>query len=114
MRITAALSTSNCLAGVNLVRSISFNLERDRGRVQYALSYRLRHAFDSHFGRRRVSPHIASKGSPAGGLRAMNWRFKAAIQRACGALPWGGEAIYYGFQRTVGSLRQPTPPFEFL
>ena len=44
----------------------------------------------------------------------MNWRWKAAIQKACSALPWGAETVYYGLQRTVGSLRHPTPPFAQL
>jgi SAM-dependent methyltransferase len=41
---------------------------------------------------------------------AVNWRLKAAIQRACAALPVGGEAIYYSLQRTFGLLRDPAFP----
>ena len=48
------------------------------------------------------------------GALGMNWRLKAAIQKACSALPWGAEAVYYGLQRTVGSLRHPIPPFFLL
>ena len=40
----------------------------------------------------------------------MNWKLKAAIQRTCELLPAGSETVYYGLQRTLGSLRRPTPP----
>jgi SAM-dependent methyltransferase len=40
----------------------------------------------------------------------VNWKLKAAIQRACGALPAGREAIYYSLQRTFGLLRDPDRP----
>ena len=44
----------------------------------------------------------------------MKWRLKSAIQRACATVPLGSEAIYYGIQRSVGSLRKPAPPWEML
>jgi len=40
----------------------------------------------------------------------MNWKVKAAIQRACAALPVGREAVYYSLQRTFGLLRDPARP----
>jgi SAM-dependent methyltransferase len=40
----------------------------------------------------------------------VNWKFKAAVQRACAALPVGGQAIYYSLQRTFGLLRDPGRP----
>jgi SAM-dependent methyltransferase len=40
----------------------------------------------------------------------VNWKVKAAIQRACATLPVGGEAIYYSLQRTFGLLRDPARP----
>ena len=44
----------------------------------------------------------------------MNWKLKSAIQRACGALPWGSDGIYYGIQRVFGRLREPEPPLAML
>ena len=41
----------------------------------------------------------------------MHWRFKSAVQRACSALPFGSEAIYYTIQRHFGNLKNPTPPW---
>ena len=40
----------------------------------------------------------------------MNWRFKATVQRLCAALPVGSDALYYGLQRQLGSLRNPPAP----
>jgi hypothetical protein len=40
----------------------------------------------------------------------MNWKLKAAVQRACAALPVGREAVYYSLQRTFGLLRDPERP----
>ena len=42
----------------------------------------------------------------------MNWRVKAAIQRACATLPVGAEPVYYGIQTAAGRLRKPAPPWE--
>jgi SAM-dependent methyltransferase len=42
----------------------------------------------------------------------MNWRMKAAVQRACAALPIGAEPVYYGLQAAAGRLRKPAPPWE--
>ncbi len=44
----------------------------------------------------------------------MNWKVKAAIQRTCGMLPAGSETVYYGLQRTFGTLRRPTPPTSMI
>jgi hypothetical protein len=44
----------------------------------------------------------------------MNWRLKAAVQRACAALPVGGGAVYYALQRTLGLLRDPERPMKML
>lgn len=41
----------------------------------------------------------------------MNWKLKAAVQRACAALPLGREAVYYSLQRTFGLLGDPDRPF---
>jgi hypothetical protein len=41
----------------------------------------------------------------------MNWKLKAAVQRACAALPFGRETVYYSLQRTFGLLRDPDRPF---
>ena len=43
----------------------------------------------------------------------MHWKLKAAIQSACGALPWGAETFYYGLQSNFGSLRRPISPEPF-
>ncbi len=40
----------------------------------------------------------------------MNWRTKAAIQRALSRLPIGNEDIYYQLQRRFGNLRNPESP----
>jgi SAM-dependent methyltransferase len=40
----------------------------------------------------------------------VHWKVKAAVQRACAALPVGGHALYYGLQRTFGLLRDPDRP----
>jgi len=39
----------------------------------------------------------------------MNWRTKAAIQRAISRLPFGRESVYYALQRNFGNLRNPEP-----
>jgi hypothetical protein len=44
----------------------------------------------------------------------MNWRLKAAMQRACAAIPVAGGAVYYSLQRTVGLLRDPERPVRML
>jgi hypothetical protein len=44
----------------------------------------------------------------------MNWRLKAAVQRACAAVPVGGGLIYYSLQRTFGLLRDPDRPMMML
>lgn len=44
----------------------------------------------------------------------MNWQLKSAIQRACGAIPFASEALYYFIQRNAGSLRNPQPPDTML
>jgi SAM-dependent methyltransferase len=44
----------------------------------------------------------------------MNWRVKAAVQRACAAMPVGGGSIYYSLQRAVGLLRDPERPIMML
>jgi hypothetical protein len=44
----------------------------------------------------------------------MNWRLKAAVQRACAAMPVGGGLIYYSLQRTFGLLRDPDRPMRML
>jgi hypothetical protein len=44
----------------------------------------------------------------------MNWRLKAAMQRACAAMPVGGGAIYYSLQRAFGQLRDPERPMWML
>jgi SAM-dependent methyltransferase len=44
----------------------------------------------------------------------VNWRLKAAVQRACAALPVGGEAAYYSLQRTFGLLRDSDRPLMML
>ncbi len=36
------------------------------------------------------------------------------IQRVCGSLPFGNEAVYYALQRRFGSLKQPVPPDNML
>ena len=40
----------------------------------------------------------------------MNWKTKAAIQRAFARLPFGSEAAYYQLQRRFGNLRTPESP----
>jgi SAM-dependent methyltransferase len=40
----------------------------------------------------------------------MNWKLKAAVQRACAALPLGREAAYYSLQRTFGLVGDPDVP----
>lgn len=40
----------------------------------------------------------------------MNWRTKAAIQRAISRLPVGSEQVYYQLQRRFGNLRNPESP----
>lgn len=42
----------------------------------------------------------------------MNWRVKAAIQRACANLPVGRDALYYSLQWTFGALRDPNMAFS--
>lgn len=42
----------------------------------------------------------------------MNWKLKAAIQRACATLPVGRDAVYYSLQRTFGVLRDPNMPLS--
>jgi SAM-dependent methyltransferase len=42
--------------------------------------------------------------------RVVNWKVKAAIQRACASLPVGREGVYYSLQRTFGLLRDPDRP----
>ena len=44
----------------------------------------------------------------------MNWRLKAAIQRACATLPVGRDAVYYSLQLTFGLLRDRNAPFRML
>jgi hypothetical protein len=44
----------------------------------------------------------------------MDWRLKAAVQRACAAMPVGGDAVYYGLQRALGLLRDPERPIRML
>jgi hypothetical protein len=44
----------------------------------------------------------------------MKWRVKAAVQRACAAIPVGGGAIYYSLQRALGLLRDPDRPMRML
>jgi hypothetical protein len=44
----------------------------------------------------------------------MNWRTKAAIQRAISRLPFGRETVYYAVQRNFGNLRNPEPITDFL
>jgi SAM-dependent methyltransferase len=44
----------------------------------------------------------------------MNWKLKAAIQRACATLPVGRDAVYYSLQRTFGLLRDRNAPFRML
>lgn len=43
--------------------------------------------------------------------QAMHWKLKAAIQSACGAVPWAAEAVYYGLQSAFGTLRRSPEPF---
>jgi hypothetical protein len=40
----------------------------------------------------------------------MNWKFKAAVQRACASMPVGGGEVYYSLQRAMGLLRDPDRP----
>lgn len=40
----------------------------------------------------------------------MHWQTKARIQRACAALPGGGQGVYYQLQRLAGGLRRPPHP----
>ncbi len=40
----------------------------------------------------------------------MNWKTKAAIQRAISRLPVGSEDVYYQLQRRFGNLRNPESP----
>jgi hypothetical protein len=40
----------------------------------------------------------------------MNWKVKAAVQRACAAMPVGGGAVYYALQRAFGMLDDPDRP----
>ncbi len=42
----------------------------------------------------------------------MNWKTKAAIQRAFARLPIGSEPAYYQLQRRFGNLRQPESPLS--
>ncbi len=44
----------------------------------------------------------------------MNWKFKALLQRSCARLPLGRELVYYGLQRSVGTLRKTPDPFWYL
>jgi len=44
----------------------------------------------------------------------MNWRTKAAIQRAISRLPFGRETVYYALQRGFGNLRNPEPIIDSL
>ena len=52
--------------------------------------------------------------SVVGADAAMNWRWKARIQRTCASLPWLDEPAYYFLQRTFGRLRRPPDPFPLL
>ena len=40
----------------------------------------------------------------------MNWKTKSLIQRACAALPFASEPVYYAVQRRFGNLRRVPDP----
>lgn len=44
--------------------------------------------------------------------RRLNWKTKAAIQRAFARLPFGSESAYYQLQRRFGNLRHPESPLD--